>query len=121
MFKKEDFRTGDYIILRNGERLIYTKGYFTDIIDNGASIKNNISSLRDFDDRLRCAHNNKQFDIIRIKRPCINIIPRLLDEDIVQEEIRTIWELKEEPAKEMTIEEISEALGYDVKVVKKRG
>lgn len=124
MFKKEDFRPGDYIILRNGERMIYTKDIFVDIVEHARDIKNPITNLSYFDDKLKYRGPNNDFDIIAIKRPRINIIPRFFEDSIIEEKIETIWvrkKEKEEPAKEMTIEEISEALGYDVKVIKKRG
>lgn len=85
------------VTLRNGEELVYIREEFYDLSYN---YENCVLDICDFEDDLtnkKC----KEWDIVSIK------IPR--EYDVIN---------RKEEAKEMTIEEISEALGYEIKIVK---
>ena len=97
-FKKDDLKNGDIVTLRNGDRLVFVGG--EDFIDLSDDNDNCLSDICDLEDDF--THESyEDSDIIKIERPV---------------EYTTVF--KREEAKEMTVEEISKALGYEVKVVK---
>ena len=95
---KDDLKNGDIVTLRNGDRLVFVGG--EDFIDLSDDNDNYLSDICDLEDDF--THESyEDSDIIKIERPV---------------EYTTVF--KREEAKEMTVEEISKALGYEVKVVK---
>lgn len=106
-FKKGDFKVGDIITLRNGDRLIYEdEGEFADL---SCENDNYIASIDDINDDLKYYDDyddsyDDENDIVKIERPI---------------DYCTMYS-REEKAKEMTVEEISKALGYEVKIVKEK-
>ena len=98
---KDDLKCGDIVTLRNGDKLIYGDDEFMDLDDNN---DNSLCDLDDLKDDLKYdgyKHSN-DYDIIKVERP-INF-------EIVY--------VRDETVREMTVEEISKALGYEVKIVK---
>ena len=96
-FKLDDLQFADIVTTRNGERYVVVNGriYRENTMNYGLVGYYNEDLTYDDDE---C------YDIMRVERAG-----------------QVIWERfeeKKEPAKEMTIAEISEALGYEVKVVK---
>lgn len=100
-FTKDDLQTGDVVTLRNGDKLfIDTDMDFRDIdISNNS---NNLSDINDLINDLLYIYDDEDSDIIKVERPTYT----------------TVYEREENKVKEMTIAEISEALGYEVKIVK---
>ena len=95
---RNDLKFGDILTLRNGDRYVVADGYMygEDYCYDLDSDKIDLW----YNDDLTERENDKEQDIVKVER---------LD--------NVIYERKEE-AKEMTVEEISKALGYEVKVVK---
>lgn len=95
----KDLKFGDIVTTRNNERYVVADGslygesenYIKDCVD----VDNYEDDFRWFVDE------DSETDIIKVERSGL-----------------TIWKREESEVKEMTIKEISEALGYDVKVVK---
>lgn len=92
-----DVQFGDILTLRNGERYVYVndrmygeKDYYT---------RNGSTPTLWYNDDLTENENHKSQDIMKVER-----------------EGQIIYE--REDVREMTVEEISKALGYEVKVVK---
>ena len=97
-FKKDDLKNGDIVTLRNGDRLVFVGS--EDFIDLSDDNDNCLSDICDLEDDF--THESyEDSDIVKIERPV---------------EYTTVF--KREEVKEMTVEEISKALGYEVKVVK---
>jgi hypothetical protein len=98
----DDLKARDIITLRNGDKLFLTENdNFKDININNF---NDVYKLNNFDNNLIYNDDIKENDIIEVERPNYTTIFK-----------RT--ENAKEP-KEMTVSEISEALGYEVKIVK---
>lgn len=95
--KKEDLKANDIVTLRNGDRLVYTVNGFKDL---NRDINNTISGLSNLNNDLTRSTGDKQQDIIKVERPV---------------EYKTVFEREE--VQELTVDEISERLGYKVKVV----
>jgi len=97
-FKKDDIQFGDIITTRNGERYIYadehlfgeSSSYYLDCWDCSDSFKNDLKS----DD---C---DKDYDIIKIER----------NKEVIYE--------RNDEIREMTLQQIIDELGYEVKIVK---
>ena len=97
---KDDLKNGDIVTLRNGDRLIYCNEYFTDLEDNN---RNCLSSLDDLKNDMFYDDDDKEYR----------------ENDIVKVERAKSYEIiYKRETKEMTISEISKALGYDVKIIK---
>lgn len=111
---KSLLKSGDTVILRNGDEckvfLDYeTKHYGRGIISS--VIKNYFNALIEYDRQL--IHGISQdLDIVQIYRPRYD--SNVMSTDLYDYEL--VWERKE--VKEMTMEEICEALGYEVKIKK---
>ena len=95
---KDDLKDGDIVTLRNGNKLIYADKDFMDLERNN---DNSLSDLYDLTDDLKY-DEHKNYDIMKVERPVY--FSRVYERD--------------ETVREMTIEEISKALGYEVKIVK---
>ena len=103
-FTLNDLQFADIVTTRNGERYVVAEGR---IYGEGSDYKLDCDDLSDvYDEHLICINswgsNNSYFDIMKVERSG-----------------QVIWERSEE-VKEMTIAEICEALGYEVKVVKEK-
>ena len=99
-FNKGDIKEGDIITLRNGDRLLVDAD--KDLQDLSEENDNSVASLYVYrNDMIHCC-GNKDYDIVKVERPV---------------KYSTVYDRKEE-VREMTVEEISKALGYEVKVVK---
>lgn len=102
--KKEELKEGDIVTLRNGDKLIYTPNsgeYSNDFQDIGDN-NNYLCDLSDLKDDLTYNGTDRDSDIVKVERPV---------------RIETVFERKDK-AREMTVEEISKELGYDIKIVK---
>lgn len=94
---KEDLKDGDIVTLKNGDRLVLFSGEFTDLEMAGHWI----DDLGDYEDDLRtCDRFYNEYDIVKVERPV---------------EYETVF--TRDDAVELTVDEISEKLGYKVKVV----
>lgn len=91
-FTKADLKEGDIVTLRNGKVGLYSE----DMSIDGLTIFN-IE-----DDLTNNGSCKEELDIVKVERPV---------------SYTTVYE-REENAKEMTLKEICEALGYEVKIVK---
>ena len=99
VINKDDIKEGDIITLRNGDRLLVDAD--KDLQDLSEENDNSVASLYVYrDDMIHCC-GNKDYDIVKVERPV---------------KYSTIFEREE--VRKMTVEEISKALGYEVKVVK---
>ena len=95
---KDDLKNGDIVTLRNGDRLVFVGG--EDFIDLSDDNDNCLSDICDLEDDF--THESyEDSDIVKNERP-----------------VKFTTVFTREEAKEMTVEEISKALGYEVKVVK---
>lgn len=104
-FTLNDLQFADIVTTRNGERYVVTDGR---IYGESSDCKLDCDDLsEDYDENLICINSwgsiNSYFDIMKVERAG-----------------QVIWERPEPEVKEMTIAEISEALGYEVKVVKEK-
>lgn len=91
-FKKSDLRDGDKITFRNGKAGIYTGDEtYIDGLCN-CHINNDLTNN---------GSRGSELDIVKVERP---------------RKYKTVYE--REKVREMTVEEISKELGYEVKVVK---
>lgn len=95
---KEDLKDMDIVTLRNGDKLVFVGEEFINITENAFNF---VDDLDDFYDDLTYIHARHDNDIIKVDRP---------------KEYETLFTRTK--AKEMTVAEISEALGYEVKVIK---
>ena len=107
-FCKDDFKSGDIVTLRNGDKLIVTKKDFNDIDENN---DNDLCDTTELNTDLRyesiwCGRNiteteDKKNDIMKVERPTQYKIMYKRDE-----------------VKEMTLSQVCKELGYKVKIIK---
>lgn len=96
--KKADLKIGDIVTLRNKDKLILVRNNgFVDILDENS---NPIHGLSQFGEDLMYDYSRREYDIVKVERPA---------------EYKTVFEREE--VQELTVDEISERLGYKVKVV----
>ena len=95
----EALQNNDIVTLRNGEKLVYFKGSFSDY---SANPENTVMCKEQFRNDMTYK-TNLNFDIVKVERQIGTYIVYLREEKEV---------------KEMTVAEISKALGYEVKIVK---
>ena len=98
-FNKGDIKEGDIITLRNGDRLLIDAD--KDVSDLSGKNNNPVYSLYCFENDMTYRDGNSNYDIVKVERPVEYSI--VYDKEVVIE---------------MTVEEISKALGYEVKVIK---
>lgn len=101
-FTKADLQTGDVVTTRKGTRLLLIDEHFK-WLDGEACTLDYLFELNDdltYNYDLYVGNENN--DIIKVERPTYT----------------TVYERDENEVKEMTIAEISKALGYEVKIVK---
>lgn len=96
---KNDLKAGDIVTLRNGDRLVFRDYDYDNFVDLSDENDNYISDLDDITDNFRYDGNCRENDIVKVER-AINY--------------QTIFK----DIHELTVEEISKILGYDVKIVK---
>ena len=96
---KHDLQNGDIVTLRNGDRLILLDEDFKDL--DGEN-DNSLADIYDLENDLSYSGYGKDSDIVKVERAF---------------EYQTVYN-RENTVKEMTVEEISKALGYEVKIVK---
>lgn len=97
---KADLKDGDIVTLRNGDRLLLLDN--GDFYNLGEDSCHYIDDLGDYEDNLKtCDTECMEYDIIKVERPV---------------KYETVFE-REEEAQELTVDEISERLGYKIKVV----
>ena len=115
--KKSDLVNGAIVKLRNGNKymlLFDTNGYNgrDDLLINvytGGYIR-----LCEYNEDLTSVDRNQRHDIVAVYQS--SYVDDNFKEHIIHNEDTWTWQRQE--TKEMTVEEISKALGYDVKVVK---
>lgn len=110
--KKENLIIGDYLVLRNGEVMILGRhGHLIDMKSSELEVENKITSIENLDDFLYYKRHNHLFDVVRVDRlkPCFGNTRLMLE---------TIWEREKDEIREMTLDEISKELGYNVKIIK---
>ena len=102
IIKKSDLKNGDIVTYRNGgKRIVRLKDKSIVMLDDFSILSFN---LDDFYEDLSFSKNvESSFDIVKVYRP---------------ETEETFITQRSEDAREMTISEISEALGYEVKIIK---
>lgn len=99
-FTLSDLQFADILILQNGERYVVADGY---MMGQKSDYYCDADEIKDFyNDDLTRKYNNCEYDIVKVERV----------EQVIYE--------REEKVVEMTIAEISEKLGYEVKVVKEK-
>lgn len=104
-FTKYDLKDGDIVTLRNGAKLVYCDDCFFDF---GDRIDNNLTDFEDltndlkYDDNSWSVDTKADNDIMKVERPT---------------QYKTMYERKEE-VKEMTLAQVCEELGYNVKIIK---
>lgn len=106
-FTKEDFKNGDVIKLDNNKVGIV-------IVDTGTILYSDdtYDRLSDLNNELKMTHSK----IIAVRRPTVPHNCRFSAFKCAYGEL--IYERKEEKVEEMTLEEVCEALGKNVKIVK---
>lgn len=92
-----DLEFGDILTLRNGERYVYADEHMYG--EKETYIRDRDTLTTWYDEDLKQNEDNKEQDIMKVERAGQVIYER-------------------EDVREMTVEEISRALGYEVKVVK---
>ena len=92
-FTKSDLQEGDIVTDREGCKSLYSNGNFV-----GKTL-----NIKWFTDDLKDIDGESDNDIVKVERPI---------------KLETVFERKEPEVIEMTVEEISRALGHEVKVVK---
>lgn len=99
VINKHDIKEGDIITLRNGDRLLVDAD--KDVSDLSDENTNSVYSLNCFENDMTYNNGNSNYDIVKVERPI---------------GYSTVYD--KEVVREMTVEEISKALGYEVKVIK---
>ena len=101
--KKDELKNGDIVKLRNGDELIYFEddGTFADLHNNQNNCLCDLDNLTDNMKSDGYAYGEEN-DIMEVKRPVLyhNVFTR------------------DETVKEMTLKEVCDALGYEVKIIK---
>lgn len=109
--KKNELTTGQVVEVRNGKRMMVLKG--SDQKDRVAHEDGRLF-LEDFYENMTYHgfSNDEQWDIVKVFAYTGSYLP---DINTHHSKLNLLWELL--PVKEMTVEEISEKLGYEVKIV----
>ena len=105
-FTKDDLREFDIVEFRNDEKVLITMSIVLGRLGIGGF------SVDTWDDDLKDNTGLSQYDIMKVYRPTDNIPT----DKSKWKDLPVVYERTE--VKEMTVEEISKALGYEVKVVK---
>lgn len=105
-FTKDDLKEFDVVEFRDGRKALITMSIAVGALEAGGF------SLRTWNDDLKDNTGADIYDIMKVYRPTDSLT---LDKS-KWKDLPVVYERTE--VKEMTVEEISEALGYEVKVVK---
>lgn len=114
MFTKDNLKTGMRVVARNGNEYVVMKDYETVNYGVGAILGVSgigFKSLKNYNHDLTHATLGEDNDIMKVLKP-------LYDNDVLsnnEDDFEVIWEREE--AVELTVAQISEKLGYKVKVV----
>ena len=114
MFTKDNLETGMRVVVRDGNEYVVMKDYETVHYGVGAILGVNgigFKSLKNYNHDLTHATLGKDSDIMKVLKP-------IYDSDVLsnnEDDFEVIWEREE--AVELTVAQISEKLGYKVKVV----
>lgn len=106
VFTKDDLKDGDVVTLRNGCKLVFCNGFFEEVLGNEDNT--DLDGAFDLTDDLRydsdCLYTDEETDndIMKVERPT---------------QYKIMYERKEE-VKEMTLAQVCEELGYNVKIIK---
>ena len=111
-FTKSDLKYGDIVELRNGNRYVYVKNYF-DLIGYDPKTYDAIVSLKNGHDIPISDYNNKL--LYKKRGECKYDIMKILDKNEICKNLK--WTL-ERSKTEMTLEEVCQELGRDIKIVK---
>lgn len=97
----DDLQFADVLTLRNGERYVYASGF---MYGEDSSYCRDCEELdKEYNNDLTYYYQDEtEYDIVKVER----------DGEVIYERV------EEEKVKEMTVEEISKELGYEVKVVR---
>lgn len=114
--KKSDLRSGDIVLGRDGTKYIVLKD--TKLYDAKKDLIVSLTSggyllLSYYDENLKDKDGDDKFDIIKVCSQ--RYVGENIRDHILNNREQWTWEREEE--KEMTVDEISEKLGYKVKVV----
>lgn len=112
---KSLLKSGDIVVLKSGEKCKVFLDYETHYYGKGCFAfigSNDFMSLSSYDDNLCNKPIFNNYSINKIYRPKAD--GDLMSTDL--DDYKLVWERKE--VKEMTMEEICKALGYDVKIKK---
>lgn len=103
---KNDLQTGMVIEIRNGSRFLIMRMPDGNIL---ASSNSSWMHINEHNEDLTCETDS--LSVVKVFEPYTSTLARM-----VSTEYEPIWERKE--PKKMTVEEICEALGYEVEIVK---
>jgi hypothetical protein len=116
-FKKADLKYGYLVVLRNGRRAFYMptiKGDYFDYMSNccclSCDLYNENLIYTSNDDNHYC------YDVVAVYGYSISGYKTTDSEDLSHRPL--LWERKEEPVKEMTMEDLEKHFGCKVKIVK---
>lgn len=98
-FTIDDLQFADIVTARNGKRYVVADGYLYSEVSDSYLDSCFINSW--YNDDLTTEDNFKDYDIVKVERAG-----------------NVIYEREETKVKEMTLEEISKELGYEVRIVK---
>jgi len=124
----KELRNGDIVVLRNKGIYMYIEDKYSTFEPHDLiSLEGGFMSTNSYDDNFKgVGCSSIDWDIVKVYRPYF--ISRILEdirgvtreEDIPIEDYCLVYrdEITKEKTKEMTIAEISKALGYEVKIVK---
>ena len=115
--KKSDLKNGDIVELRNGRRYVYIEKYIEYYSYNPEICKKIISLENGGDIELFRYDNDLLFDY---RDNCEFDIMKILDMSEFYENPKWTLERKQRKQEEMTLEEICQELGRDIKIVKEK-
>lgn len=111
-FTKSDLKYGDIVELRNGNRYVYVKNYF-DLIGHNPEPYDAIVGLKNGHDKPISYYDNNL--LYKKRGECEYDIMKILDKNEICKNLK--WTLERNKT-EMTLEEVCQELGRDIKIVK---
>lgn len=120
-FEKSDLKSGDIVELRNGDRYILIKNARHNKYDTSADIFMGINKfgsmpLSWYSDSLLNSNGDKSYDIMKISDGFY--IPNIFCTHPSGTLVVPDWVWEREETEEMTLEEVCQELGRDIKIVK---
>lgn len=116
----KDLRNGDFLVLRNEGIYVYMEDKNNSYPHDLIKLEGGYMSTKSYTPNLKHKDTlDNQWDIVKIYRPFYvqYILENIAKGKKLPSDCTLIYTAKEE-VKEMTIAEISKALGYEVKIVK---